>query len=92
MRIAAHAIDLALAALSTIAGWPGVSAAQEAPTQPAILINDARIFDGIGHQLRRGNLLIVGSKIKQISADPIAPPLEANVIASRARRRALRRG
>jgi len=34
-------------------------------TQTSILINNARIFDGISNQLRSGNLLIVRSTIKQ---------------------------
>lgn len=46
----------------------------------AILINDVRIFDGISDQLRQGNLLIEGSKIKRISSTPIAAPPNAKVI------------
>jgi imidazolonepropionase-like amidohydrolase len=52
--------------------------APEAP--PSILIKNVRIFDGISDELRRGNLLIVGSKIKQISSDPMTPPAHAEII------------
>jgi imidazolonepropionase-like amidohydrolase len=39
-----------------------------------------RIFDAIGDALRRGNLLIEGSKIRRISADATTAPANAQVI------------
>lgn len=51
-----------------------------AKTPSAVLINNVRIFDGIGDRLRPGNLLIQGSKIKQISASPIVAPRDGTVI------------
>lgn len=53
--------------------------ARSAP-ETSILIENARIFDGVNSNLRSGNLLIVGTKIKQISSSPIAPPAGAVVI------------
>ena len=50
----------------------------EQPT--SILINNARIFDGVSDELRPGNLLIVATKIKQISSARIIPPEGAQVI------------
>src|SRR5262245_64117531 len=51
-----------------------------AKTEAPILINNVRIFDGIANNLRQGNVLIVGSTIKQISASPIAATPNALVI------------
>jgi hypothetical protein len=39
-----------------------------------------QIFDGIADALRHGNLLTVGSKIKQIPPAPIAAPANSRVI------------
>ena len=50
----------------------------ENPT--AILINNARIFDGTSDELVAGNLLIVGSKIKQIGSGVITAPPGCQVI------------
>jgi imidazolonepropionase-like amidohydrolase len=60
-------------------------AAQEAsPPAPknatSILINNTRILDGVSDGLRPGNLLIVGSKIKQMASNPITPPPHSEVI------------
>jgi len=62
----------------------------QTPTPPAklessILINNVRIFDGIGDHVRPGNVLIVGRTIKQISASPIAPLPNTQVIDGGAR-------
>jgi imidazolonepropionase-like amidohydrolase len=46
----------------------------------AILIKNVRIFDGLSDKVRPGELLVVGSKIKQISSDTINPPQGAEVI------------
>ena len=46
----------------------------------SILINNVRIFDGVGNTLRRGSLLIVGNKIKQIASNSITPPAGSQVI------------
>lgn len=54
-------------------------------TETSILINNARIFDGITNELHEGNLLITGSKIKQISSAPITPPAHSTVIDARGR-------
>jgi hypothetical protein len=56
-------------------------AAAENPA--AILINNALIFDGTSDELVVGNLLIVGSKIKQISPDAIQLPPGCQVIDAR---------
>ncbi len=56
--------------------------ARQAPSPAAsavILINNVRIFDGVGEQLRPGNLLIRGRKIERISSDPIAAPAGSTV-------------
>lgn len=53
---------------------------EPAAPQSSILINNARIFDGVSNELHRGNLLIVGTKIKQISSAAISAPPQARVI------------
>jgi imidazolonepropionase-like amidohydrolase len=75
----------ALLALAGGAVTIATARAQQAPppaakAPAAILISNVRIFDGVGDQLRPGNLMIVGSKIKQISPDPITAPPESTVI------------
>jgi imidazolonepropionase-like amidohydrolase len=54
-----------------------------APTPPAsILINNVCLFDGVNDEIRQANLLIVGSKIKQITSGPLTPPPHSTVIDS----------
>lgn len=62
--------------------WAGQDAAQSATdkTETSILIKNARVFDGTSNELHEGNLLIIGSKIKQISSATITPPAQATVI------------
>lgn len=74
------------AATLTVLFYPRLSG-QELPRQSqdttpttSILIKNARIFDGISNELHRGDLLIVGSKIEQISPTPVNPPPQAMVI------------
>jgi imidazolonepropionase-like amidohydrolase len=45
-----------------------------------ILIRNAEVCDGVSNELRRGNVLKVGTTIKQISSAPIPPPPQATVI------------
>ena len=52
----------------------------QAASTGSLLINNARIFDGVSDNLRKGNLLILGNKIKQISVAAITPPAGAQVI------------
>src|SRR5947209_13239189 len=49
-----------------------------------ILIKNAEVFDGVSHELHRSNVLIVRTKIQQISSAPIPPPPQATVIVTRA--------
>ena len=57
------------------------SAPPSAPKAPnAILINNARVFNGVSDELKPGNLLIVGSKIKQMDSGPITPPAGSQII------------
>jgi hypothetical protein len=75
---------LALAVLAPLrralaqAATPGASSAP-ADTS-AILIKNARIFDGLGDRLWPGHLLIQGRTISQISKDAIAVPPGCRVI------------
>lgn len=57
---------------------PSFAAIPKAPT--ALLIQNARLFDGIGNGLRNASVLIIGNKIAEISAGPIQPPAEAQII------------
>lgn len=50
------------------------------PVATTIIIDNVLIFDGVSDELKHGNLLIVGSKIKQISSAPITLPEDAQVI------------
>ena len=56
------------------------AAAQTAAAQPATLLSNVRIFDGLIDQLRPGHLLIRGDKIAEVSDGEIQPPEGAQVI------------
>lgn len=57
---------------------------QTTPTAQAsdkvILIKNTEVFDGVSNELHRGNVLIVGKNIKQISSAPMPAPPQATVI------------
>jgi imidazolonepropionase-like amidohydrolase len=57
-----------------------VAPAPAAKTLPSILINNVRIFDGVGDEFRTGNLLIRDRRIAQISHSPIAEPPGGHLI------------
>ena len=56
------------------------AAAQTAAPEPATLLSNVRIFDGLNDQLRPGHLLILGDKIAEVSEGEIQPPEGARVI------------
>jgi imidazolonepropionase-like amidohydrolase len=66
-------------ALTETLGAHGVSPLAPKKTT-SILINNVRIFDGVSDAVKRGNLLIAGSKIKRISSDPITAPAGSTII------------
>jgi imidazolonepropionase-like amidohydrolase len=66
-------------ALTETLGAHGVSPLAPKKTT-SILINNVRIFDGVSDTVKRGNLLIAGSKIKRISSDPITAPASSTII------------
>jgi len=70
--VAGGAVGGTLGLLAGI-GAPAIGTEEPSHLGTSILIRDVQIFDGIADVLRRGNLLIVGSKIKQISEQPISP-------------------
>jgi imidazolonepropionase-like amidohydrolase len=69
---------------ASLAGTLSLSAQEVLPPVPnnptSILINNVRVFDGVSDELRQGNLLIVGNKIKQMTSAPITPPPHSDVI------------
>jgi len=68
---------------ATVVLSSGLLAQTPAPSarlESSILINNVRIFDGVGDNVRLGNVLIAGRTIKQISASPIAPLANTQVI------------
>ncbi|MBI3886012.1 MAG: amidohydrolase family protein [Opitutae bacterium] len=69
--------------------WPAVAAVAEstpAAASKAILIRNARVFDGKGDALIDGlSVLVVGDKIAKVSKDAVAPPEGALVIDARGR-------
>jgi len=76
--LALVAFVVCLALTRTLAAQP---ASPPAPKHaPSILISNARIFDGVNDKLRPGNLLIVGTKIQQMTSNPIMPPPDSEVI------------
>ena len=70
---------LALAGSIVMITTGGTQQAPSPAASAAILINNVRIFDGVGEQLRPGNLLVRGRKIERISSDPIAAPAGSTV-------------
>jgi imidazolonepropionase-like amidohydrolase len=56
------------------------AAAPAAAPSATILVSNVRIFDGVSDTLHHGDVLIVGDRIKQVSAEPIAPPAGATLI------------
>ena len=46
----------------------------------AVLFKNVRVFDGVNHDLVRGNVLVEGHTIARISSSDIAPPASAVVI------------
>ena len=80
LSLALLALLISLVATETWARQDAAQTSAKEKTESSILINNARIFDGVSNELHEGNLLIVGSKIEQISAAPITPPPQASVI------------
>ena len=70
----------AFAAVFLSSGLLAQTAVPPAKADASILITNVRIFDGIGDNLRPGNLLIIGGTIKRISASQIQPPPNTHVI------------
>ena len=75
--------------LFALAGGLSVIAAaraqQAAGPLNSVVINNVNIFDGIGDQLKPGNVLIADRKIRQISSGAITGPPDSTVIDGRGR-------
>jgi imidazolonepropionase-like amidohydrolase len=64
-----------------VAVWMLLFAAVPASAEdPAILIRDVRIFDGVSPELTAGHVFVEGQKIARVSAEPIEAPEGARVI------------
>ena len=81
--VASHRRQALLAWLALSAGAMAPSAwsqAAAAPPATGVLIENVRIFDGLGDQRSApSNVLVVGDQIKAISAAPIAEPANTTV-------------
>lgn len=85
LNIRIGTVYFAVVAVAISIAWTRTLVAQDASPaagkpETAILINNARIFDGVSEQLKQGNLLIVGNNIKQISSAPIPAPPQSTII------------
>src|SRR5262245_649004 len=71
---AVRRILLSVVVITTVAALAAVARAQ-APTSPAGLFENVRIFDGKSDRLSgSSNVLVIGNAIKTISSAPIADP------------------
>ncbi len=70
------AIALSLATLAASAAL----AAPATETEPPILIENVRIFDGVHPELVAGQVLVADGAIQRVSSEPIAPPEGAVVL------------